>query len=450
MAGGPGGGYIYSYLIFHRSTPRRVVFGVCARLRQSNHIRTNDKDRQKQKNGIALGQSASRKLTTILTLKTVLARSMKPAKPFTLPRGKIDPDEEDHDASAIAFKAPLPKATETSTTTADPSTDFTPNPTSKIGRRQWNDDNADPWEFNAWDNVEWNEEQQKFAEDATMKQAANPVPDEMKVKFNGAPAEFWDTFYATRKDTFFKDRAWLRNEFPTLEKAVKADSGPIRIAELGCGPGNTAFPILAANENPDLFLYALDYSSKAVELVKNNPLYDTTKCLGAVWDMSSSDIPQQIPAHSLDVIIMIFCFSALHPKEWSQTVRNLWKMLKPGAVLLFRDYGRYDLAQLRMKGSRFLEDNLYVRGDGTRVYFFDKDELAEIICQDLSEDDSSKPTIKASQSTETESNSNEIQQAGSKFEVTKLVVDRRLLLNRARKLKMYRIWLQGEFRKPVM
>jgi hypothetical protein len=30
------------------------------------------------------------------------------------------------------------------------------------------------------DNVEWNEEQQKFAEDATMKQAANPVPDEMK------------------------------------------------------------------------------------------------------------------------------------------------------------------------------------------------------------------------------------------------------------------------------
>ncbi|WAQ81104.1 hypothetical protein PtA15_1A442 [Puccinia triticina] len=168
----------------------------------------------------------------IITLNVSLTGLMKHAKPFTLPRGKIDPADEDHDASAIAFKAPLPKASDTP---ADPSADFVPNPTSKIGRRQWKDDNADPWEFNAWDNVEWNEEQQKFAEDATMKQAANPVPHDMKVKFNEAPAEFWETFYATRKDTFFKDRAWLRNEFPILEQAVRPDYGPIRIAELGCG-----------------------------------------------------------------------------------------------------------------------------------------------------------------------------------------------------------------------
>ncbi|WAR51996.1 hypothetical protein PtB15_1B434 [Puccinia triticina] len=371
---------------------------------------------------------------------------MKHAKPFTLPRGKIDPADEDHDASAIAFKAPLPKASDTP---ADPSADFVPNPTSKIGRRQWKDDNADPWEFNAWDNVEWNEEQQKFAEDATMKQAANPVPHDMKVKFNEAPAEFWETFYATRKDTFFKDRAWLRNEFPILEQAVRPDYGPIRIAELGCGPGNTAFPILAANQNPELFLYALDYSAKAVELVKKNPLYDPKKCLGAVWDMSSSDIPEQITSQSLDVIIMIFCFSALHPKEWSQTVRNLWKMLKPGGKLLFRDYGRYDLAQLRMKGSRFLEANLYVRGDGTRVYFFDKDELAEIICQDIQVDSPPNSHVEATETSPPKSAPNEMKQPSCKFEPIKLVVDRRLLLNRARKLKMYRIWLQGEFWKPL-
>lgn len=56
--------------------------------------------------------------------------------------------------------------------------------------------------------------------------------------------------------------------------------------------------------------------------------------------------------------------------------------LKPGGTIFIRDYARHDLAQLRIKKDRLLDPNLpglYIRGDGTRVYFFKKTEMEGLI-----------------------------------------------------------------------
>ncbi|KAK9368315.1 S-adenosyl-L-methionine-dependent methyltransferase [Lipomyces kononenkoae] len=287
----------------------------------------------------------------------------------------------------------------------------------QFGQRYLEDEEA-VWDFNAWDHVEWDEEQEVLAQQKLEKQRENPVNDFDKKLYMSNPSRYWDLFYRNNKSNFFKDRKWLRLEFPSIyAQATAANSGPKTILEVGCGAGNTMFPILAANENAELKIVGVDFSHRAVELVRESPEFDAAKAAADVWDLAddSGRLPAGLKEHSVDFVILIFVFSALAPEQWDTAIRNIDRLLKPGGEILFRDYGRYDMAQLRFKGGRLLQDSFYARGDGTRVYFFTEEELRKIF--------------------------------GTKFSVDKMGTDRRLLVNRKRKLKMYRIWLQARFIK---
>eukprot|EP00955_Chlamydomonas_euryale_P065357 359211-Chlamydomonas_euryale.AAC.11 len=75
---------------------------------------------------------------------------------------------------------------------------------------------------------------------------------------------------------------------------------------------------------------------------------------------------------------MVFVLSAVSPERMPAALANVARLLKPGTGrLLFRDYGRGDLAQDKHQAgaAKKLGENFYVRGDGTRCYYFDGAEL---------------------------------------------------------------------------
>ncbi|KAI0272595.1 methyltransferase [Gloeopeniophorella convolvens] len=348
-------------------------------------------------------------------------------------------------------------------------------------------DDADVWSQNAWDHVPPPPDQHAAIAASLARQRAAPVPDDHKPRYNDKPAKHWDNFYKTNASNFFKNRKWLHLEFPELVAATEPTAGPRTVVEVGCGAGNAILPLLAENRNPALHIHAFDYSAHAVKLVQHNPLYAAPPCgtiAASVWDLSSASLPPGLAPGSADILVLVFVLSALHPAEWPRAISNLAQIVKPGGLVLLRDYGRHDLTQLRFKSGRLLDDNFYIRGDSTRVYFFELDELAvlftgapapsaqvEVHTREVAEDDNdpdddahtptptdtgaSTPSSSPAQDEPTPApalhaslrDPTALGLAHPLFAAAQLGVDRRLIVNRKRQLKMYRVWMQGKFRR---
>lgn len=186
----------------------------------------------------------------------------------------------------------------------------------------------------------------------------------------------WDKFYLRNETRFFKDRHWTKREFEELVSGTEHfDRRPV-LLEIGCGVGNFIFPLIESRTR--YFILACDFSPRAVEFVQQNPKFDVDRGKAFVCDLTTDELLTKVHKNSVDVVTMIFMLSAIHPEKMSKVIKNVYDVLRPGGVVLFRDYGLYDQAQLRFKKGHKLQDNFYVRQDGTRAYYFSEERTRQL------------------------------------------------------------------------
>ncbi|KAK1794958.1 hypothetical protein P4O66_010152 [Electrophorus voltai] len=205
------------------------------------------------------------------------------------------------------------------------------------------------------------------------------VSDFKQKKIEMEAQKNWDLFYKRNTTNFFKDRHWTTREFEELKACRKFDAQKLIMLEAGCGVGNCIFPLL--EEDLNIFIYACDFSPRAVQFVKENHLYCSEQCLAFQCDLTKDDLKATIPEESLHVVTLVFVLSAIHPDKMRHALENIHKVLKVGGIVLFRDYGLYDHAMLRFKSASKLGENFYVRQDGTRSFFFSREYLANLFHQ---------------------------------------------------------------------
>jgi len=162
---------------------------------------------------------------------------------------------------------------------------------------------------------------------------------------------------------------------------------------------------------------ACDFSDKAIEWVRKASGYDPARIKTAVVDLAREALPAAFEPP--DLVTLVFVLSAIAPELHLTVLNKVFGWMKEGAVLYFKDFGRYDFSQLNLsrKKRRKLNDNFYLKHDGTSCYFFEKEELDGLF-----------------------------RAAG--FEVLASGALNRYVENRKTSLQMYRVWIQLRCRKP--
>ncbi|KAF1879085.1 hypothetical protein Lal_00047757 [Lupinus albus] len=294
----------------------------------------------------------------------------------------------------------------------------------------------------------------------------------------------WKQFHTRHSSgKFFKERRYLLKEFPEL-----LHCGPnSKLLEIGCGNGSTVLPILRANKY--VVIYACDCSNETLERAKEiisatkvvsyihrihtfccdlstdvfpnwlayNPCQDVRADKGLHFTNSYSSEDCDTCVGGVDFVTLIFTLSAVPLERMPRSIKECFTVLKPGGMVLFRDYvllnpklltmlephelGLYDMTMLRFEPQKRVGFREYMRSDGTRSYFFCLDTVRNLFVgagftEILNLSSVNLPIILL------------VSQVSMKSE---LELDYCCVksVNRRKGKSMRRVWVHGKFQKPT-
>ncbi|XP_058193025.1 uncharacterized protein LOC131310166 isoform X3 [Rhododendron vialii] len=228
--------------------------------------------------------------------------------------------------------------------------------------------------------------------------------------FDGGTNKYWDKFYKRHQNKFFKDRHYLDKDWG---KYFSDDSSASSNGKVGCGAGNTVFPLVA--KYPKLFVHACDFSPHAIVLVKSNVNFNEDQVNAFLCDVVTDDLCDTMMPSSIDVVTLIFMLSAVCPKKMHLILQNVKKVLKPDGHILLRDYAIGDYAQVELdKRNQMISENFYIRGDGTSAFYFSEEFLSALF-------------------------------GGAGFTIVDMDIYGRQIQNRSQNITMSRRWIRATF-----
>ena len=265
----------------------------------------------------------------------------------------------------------------------------------------------------------WDEERIMIAKERVKEQGGN-VSEFWRNKYRNEAASYWDCFYKRNTDNFYKDRHYLHHEWPELLGNPLENKTHLNLYEIGSGVGNAVLPLLELNDS--LRVSAMDFSANAIAIINKHPYIQEYpgRLYANVCNVIRDEIPALPENAKADLVLCMFVLSAISPEHQLGVLQKLADSLEPGGRLLFRDYGRYDEAMLRFKKGSKIEENLYVRNDGTMAYYFELEAFCDMCTQV-----GLQPV---------EGRCNYVQ---------------RQMQNRQQKKARYRVWIQGVFERKM-